>query len=323
MNDLFSHIEFLLHTHDCVIVPNLGGFVLNHLPARKDGLSAFEAPAYELVFNRELTHNDGLLAESFMKLYQVSFEEANTRIERSVNELKSVLLSKGEAPVGSLGTFRTNEEGSFVFTPRKFVHPEYYGLSKVALQPIIQMQPATAIAEKRSGRKVVWRNIGIGTAAAAAVTAVVLLLSPFEKDMLPSQKANMMTESGLFKSHVPKSSEIKAANVMQAPTNTVTPVETTSSAGSEQAAQPEADLSATADAKKYFIVMGVYEVRNVAEQITEQLKAEGFSQTAWLERPGRIDVYVASFADKTEAEIYLKEMKTQHPGHSDAWVLKR
>ena len=37
MNEIALHIDFLLHTHDCIIVPGLGGFVLNETGVEKNG----------------------------------------------------------------------------------------------------------------------------------------------------------------------------------------------------------------------------------------------------------------------------------------------
>ena len=74
MNRLVTHIEFLLHEHNCVIIPDLGGFVVNTTNSQRDGIALFYPPSCELVFNRELTYNDGLLAESYMKAYDLTFE---------------------------------------------------------------------------------------------------------------------------------------------------------------------------------------------------------------------------------------------------------
>ena len=41
MNEMVSHIEFLLHEHNCVIIPDFGGFVVNTQPSRRDGVSSF------------------------------------------------------------------------------------------------------------------------------------------------------------------------------------------------------------------------------------------------------------------------------------------
>ncbi|HOV71965.1 MAG TPA: SPOR domain-containing protein, partial [Dysgonamonadaceae bacterium] len=74
--------------------------------------------------------------------------------------------------------------------------------------------------------------------------------------------------------------------------------------------------------KKFYIVMGVYEVRKVAEEMKAMLESEGFTQTSWLERPGRIDVYAASFTDREAADDFLKKVHSQYPHHRDAWILK-
>ena len=70
MSRIISHIEKLLLKHDCVIVPHIGGFVLQHIPAHyeKDE-QIFYPEQKEIVFNRELQHNDGLLSESYIQFY--------------------------------------------------------------------------------------------------------------------------------------------------------------------------------------------------------------------------------------------------------------
>ena len=110
MNQLISHIEFLLHTHNCVIVPSLGGFVVNTMPARRNGLSVFDSPVCELVFNRELTHNDGLLVESFMRTDGISFENATQKIDDSVRQIKNLLRSEESVDLGDLGQKPENDQ---------------------------------------------------------------------------------------------------------------------------------------------------------------------------------------------------------------------
>src|SRR5690554_7882222 len=106
MNEIALHIEFLLHTHDCVIVPNLGGFVVNISGVERNGIWGLDAPRCELVFNNKLTYNDGLLAESLMKTNDITFESAVDLIDSACRELKAK-ISKGEQVIWSnLGLFR-------------------------------------------------------------------------------------------------------------------------------------------------------------------------------------------------------------------------
>lgn len=46
MNRLVSHIEFLLHHHNCVIIPDFGGFVVNAVHSREgEGGLSYHLPA--------------------------------------------------------------------------------------------------------------------------------------------------------------------------------------------------------------------------------------------------------------------------------------
>ena len=74
---------------------------------------------------------------------------------------------------------------------------------------------------------------------------------------------------------------------------------------------------------RYYIIVGVYEVKEVAEKMMEKLMDGGFTERGWMKRPGRIDVYAASFADREEAEGTLKKIHLDYPAYREAWILKR
>ncbi len=89
MDEIALHIDFLLHTHDCIIVPGLGGFVVNVTDIERNGLWGIDSPSCELIFNNKLTYNDGLLAESLMKTNKISFDVAIKKIDVACEELKN------------------------------------------------------------------------------------------------------------------------------------------------------------------------------------------------------------------------------------------
>ena len=61
MNDLNLHISRLLLEHNCVIVPDLGGFVAQYSPAYFDEVAGvFVAPSCQVGFNPLLQADDGL-----------------------------------------------------------------------------------------------------------------------------------------------------------------------------------------------------------------------------------------------------------------------
>ncbi|OPZ28500.1 MAG: Sporulation related domain protein [Bacteroidetes bacterium ADurb.BinA174] len=322
MNQLISHIEFLLHTHNCVIVPSLGGFVVNTMPARRNGLSVFDSPLCELVFNRELTHNDGLLVESYMRTDGISFENATQKIDDSVRQIKNLLRSEKSVDLGDLGSFTMIGDQRFTYQPKRFVRPEHFGLFNASLKPIIQIQPATPLSEiTKKSKKSVMRKVGIGVAA-AAVIALIMLIFPIQDNIFRLQTAQILSENGFFGNKTEKTAETTPlVSTPSVSTETVSPktptdVENTSNTPTEEVVIPS-------DATRFYIVTGVYEVRKVADKMIALLQSEGFTTASTIERKNRIDVYASSFSTREEAEQNLKQLKQNFPNHRDAWILKK
>ena len=72
---IIGHIERLLLRNDCVIIPQWGGFVLREVPASCDEEGVWFYPARkEISFNTSLRHTDGLLAESYMQVLDLSMK---------------------------------------------------------------------------------------------------------------------------------------------------------------------------------------------------------------------------------------------------------
>lgn len=322
MNQLISHIEFLLHDHNCVIIPDFGGFVVNTIPPQRDGIAAFHAPVCELVFNRDLTHNDGLLAQSYMKNDSMTFESAMQKVEQDVQMLKRRLREQYRVDMGKLGSFDMHDDKRFVYTPGAFVRPALFGLTQATLKPLIQMQPAVPVRKSENRQKWV-RNAAI-TAASVAAVALLMFILPVSDTTIVRQSARMLSETGWLQ---PKASQPlnRIAMTDELVVNETEKAEeySTTSNGMNIPAMDAVEQNVPDDLPRYYIVMGVYKGVESAQKTTELLLDEGFHQTGWLERPDRIDVYAASFTDEAAAKVYLKEVHKKFPGHNDAWILKR
>lgn len=321
MNQLISHIEFLLHEHNCVIIPDFGGFVVNTIPPQRDGIALFHAPVCELVFNRDLTHNDGLLAQSYMKNGSMTFESAMQKIEQDIQELKRQLREQRCLEMGKLGSFAMHDDKRFVYIPGAFVRPALFGLTQATLKPLIQIQPA--IPPRRSESRQKWgRSVGISAAAVAAVILLMFIL-PVGDTSIGRQSARMISETGWMHSKIsqPANSIVISDEVANEAESVVE-----QSIALDEMATPSVDITVQNvedSSPRYYIVMGVYRGVESAQKTTQLLLEEGFHQTGWLERSDRIDVYAASFTDESAAKVYLKEVHKKFPGHSDAWILKK
>ena len=156
MIELERHIEILLLSNDCVIVPRLGGFMTHHIEAYYDEQDhLFLPPLRTLGFNSQLNINDSLLVQSYIEAYDISYPEALQRIEGEVNELRQHLENEGSYELNDIGVLTLNDDGNLVFTPCEagILTPELYGLSSFEmnrLQPAsIQTVPVAETQEQR------------------------------------------------------------------------------------------------------------------------------------------------------------------------------
>ncbi len=136
MKELIRHIEILLLHNDCVIVPDLGGFIAHHVSARIDDTGKmFVAPCRSLGFNPLLNMSDSLLAESYMTVHDISYPDALKYIRHEVEQLKMQLEHDGVCELGDLGIFRVKEDGHYEFSPciRGILSPKLYGFSAIEL----------------------------------------------------------------------------------------------------------------------------------------------------------------------------------------------
>ena len=98
---IVEHIEKLLQEHDCVIVPEWGGFVVQTIPVRYQADTYLFEPSHkEIVFNETLQHNDGLLVESSMRSEQVDYKQARQLVAEDVSVLRQELQEKGVCSLG-------------------------------------------------------------------------------------------------------------------------------------------------------------------------------------------------------------------------------
>ena len=76
-NQIITLIAELLYKHDCVIVPHFGGFVArNNASSFSKGNNLLYPASKHVLFNKNLTHNDGLLFSALMQEKGIDFQAA-------------------------------------------------------------------------------------------------------------------------------------------------------------------------------------------------------------------------------------------------------
>ena len=200
MIELNKHIEILLLSNDCVIVPNLGGFMTHHCDAHYDERdSNFLPPLRTLGFNSQLKMNDSLLVQAYIEAYDISYPEALRRIEAEVEELKQHLETDGLYVLNDIGTLRLNDEGQIQFEPCEagILTPSLYGLSSFEMKPLSAIKALIPKKEEKQANngnnpsadiitiKMSWiRNTA---AAAAAFIAFMMISTPISNSNSPAE----------------------------------------------------------------------------------------------------------------------------------------
>lgn len=182
MIQIGRHIEILLLSNDCVIVPGLGGFVTHKISARYDEDDCiFLPPIRTLGFNPQLQINDSLLVISYVEAFDISYPEALRMIEAEVEELKQRLTTEGSYEMNGIGTLYLNKEGVVVFKPCEagVLTPDLYALSSF---DFARLPIATApIAAKES--------------TASTKTAAPVITASIEPSVTKSETSNSNSDN--------------------------------------------------------------------------------------------------------------------------------
>lgn len=155
MIQIDRHIEVLLLDNDCVIVPDLGGFMAYHVPARYvKETGQFVPPSRQLGFNAQLKINDSLLAQSYIEAYDISYPEALRRIEAEVEEMNQLIQNTGMCELNDIGVLRLNEQGNMEFEPCEagILTPGLYALNTLDMLPlthkvVVEKKPVIDVAK--------------------------------------------------------------------------------------------------------------------------------------------------------------------------------
>lgn len=142
---LDQYIADLLYDYDCVIVPQLGGFVTNYRPAQLDPRKGLALPpGKDIRFNRNLTKNDGLLTSACAEANGWNFEEAGSFVRSEVEGYLKALNEGSKVKLKKVGILYIDTDKNLRFEPdstQNFLK-QSWGFEAFALpEPIVKAVP--------------------------------------------------------------------------------------------------------------------------------------------------------------------------------------
>lgn len=135
-NEFIGFIENLLHEHDCIIIPNFGGFVVKHHEFQFIEDQQVIIPQKKTVaFNEKLKNDDGILMNEYSTYYKISNKKASQAVKEFVDSLKAAITQQNVFTFGTIGSFSLNEEKNlqFIPNPNSNFNLDMFGLKEVAI----------------------------------------------------------------------------------------------------------------------------------------------------------------------------------------------
>ena len=338
---IITHIERLLLTHDCVILPKFGGFVLQTLPATyQEEEHLFRPMRKEVMFNVTLQHTDGLLSESYMQTYGVDYRKAQLMLEEDIEALNVSLEQDKRITLGRIGTFSIGEEGQTIFTPGDsgVFNADSYGLPSFhfpVLRSLEEEREEVALLAGKKKKDVFYipvsrKLIRVVAASAAAVALFFVVSTPVKEVNLSAYTASFVPTEMInyrFEEPISQPEEIQISQVDEMVAEVTPKIEATKEIAKAPSAPevrkevavpaPKAELVATK--KMYHIVIASFPTEEQANEYISGVDRTQCKNVSKVVRDGKYRIYADKFNNRADAESYMATLRKIEK-YKDAWL---
>ena len=300
MNKSVAHyISELLFLHDCVIVPEFGGFVGNKKSAQLNKTTgALTPPSKQILFNPHLKTNDGLLSSHIANQELISQEIAlNNVLDFSIEKNNKLNTSK-VLRLDKVGLFTLGKEGNVIFLQDSSTN---YSLDAFGMKATVQ-----TIRTKSRNPKTLLR-------AAAVIIPLVALsyLSISQQERINNVYTQMATLNPFTTTEtITEVVEVIAEKdliIEVAPEIIETPI------------IEEVETPVFTEQKTYYIIAGAFSEQKNANKMLNKLNRWNYNAEI-VEGGNLLRVSYDSFTNREDAVLALNKIKHEN---SDAWLLTK
>ncbi len=297
MERFCEHIEKLLAQHEFVVVPNLGGFVVQHQTAQIFS-DRIKAPLDTIGFNPLMLHADGLLAIEIARIRQISYRLAMEYIDKEVESIKFKLNTSGNVRLANLGTLQKNASGNLLFQPSEISGflPQNLGLTDLYVSE----------RNENSGEEAKKITFTLPSARTFRYAASILLILGL---FAVTNRVSDVKRSD--------SADLSTLSFVNSPKTTIQPV-IPPAIDSTKLASTELQLP---DSFRYHVIVASLPTQRSADKFCNSLVAEQFTTAHVLPPVKTYRVAIQSFSDKQEAIRYMENLRLTDHQFETAWVL--
>ncbi|WP_395617693.1 hypothetical protein [Aquirufa sp.] len=325
MTEFYTFLEHLLYDHECVIIPQFGGFVVN---AQDYQFNAKENKIYPkrkcVAFNEKLKTDDRFLTTEWAINKSLSHKEASIEIAAISKDLKSLIVSQGSLTFGELGTFTLNSENRLSFTPNPDFNADLsvFGLFPVGLgynrqpkevKPTLEVIPTaedlpTTVSEDYQPVKL---------SKSIYVYALIAFILGGLGAFFLTEPASNQAQSSLNPIKIEKKEtvSVKATAAPAKPVQIDTVQKNTIDAPVEVTVGEDQDV--------IYLIAASFQTLSQAEKGLKEFKSRGFDQAEIILKNDQTKFYRISLGTEHSMEFgYAKASELKTSKKVDIWVYK-
>lgn len=354
--EIDKYIQTLLYDYDCVILPQLGGFVTNYRPASTDSNTGIcHPPGKDIRFNKNLTKSDGLLERAVADGAKISFEDAGVVLKDITEKYWSQLNGGEKVKFKRIGVLYVDDHKNLRFEPA--ANENYlktaFGFESFTLPPAQVIAPEPIIKEVetpvipidreeteveaipfRKSKSIYW----VAAATLLPFMAMSLYMGLTTNFKSPTELTLAeLVPFGAIKSELPRFSPRAASAEAKTEENDGTgfPENTTVFPFSFETNEVDStgvwidlreietkNLAETENEGKYHIIAGCFGEEVNAEKYVSRLKNRGYSASILDFHKNLHRVRIESFNDYSTALNTLQDLRNDGT-FPNAWLLKK
>jgi len=336
-------IRKLLFLEDCVIIPGLGGFVSLYRSAVIDKVTGtFIPPTKEIVFNRELVQNDGILVNFIAEKSGISMDLARKQVDQFVDEARKKFEQNDPVFLDGIGQFIQDKNQQILFQADAGINLFLgsFGLASFHLREVAHenntaLKNPLVFRKDESPRTIEFpvteikrahSNHNLRRIVIAMPLLIAFSLLPYNSRVtgsLSSSPASMVPEPSLFRLNYPDIQRRDTAKVIMFPIqDSMAPKAVTSDRVTSDSVKHEDVRREVVKpvVGKFPVIAGCFKIKGNADRLHKQLIEKGYPAAITASRNGLLfKVSVESFASRQEAVAGLARLKSAEPG-MELWV---
>lgn len=329
-------VSDLLQFNECVTIPEFGAFVVNPSSAQLDmAKNRFTPPGKKVSFNKNITSNDGLLANAISINEGISYEDAVVYIKGFVFEVNSALHSKNIFEFHEIGTFYQSQENVLKFEPGEIASRSAFGLESFHLTPltsqtslgkeaVVVAHPGTLKTEIKYVQKTgTFGKVGWGLALIPVIA--YLFWVPSNSGILNADRDFQLSNLNPFKSTPCEEYTARQAGLAEMDLNAESLLHSDFNEVDYQFSVVEStnvvlESPAINLPLKYQIIGGCFSKKANAARLVAKLQDQGY-EAKIFDKKGRLyRVTYGGFTTQKEARKALKKVKAN--ANASAWLYK-